>query len=162
MANSRKPQRQSYNSVNSQVKANMYANSVIEFPEGVFFESERDLALWRQYTSIRLACDWRDTDLLMVSKMIALEKDIDVANEVLAREGLLVDAYSKDGDIIGQKEHPMVKVRDGLLAKLVSCQRHLSINQMASDPTTVNAHGKKAAQQAKAKSTAKVSLLATL
>lgn len=158
MANNRKPSRQAFSSVDSQVKARNGSNSDIEFPEGVFFDSDRDLALWRQYTSLRLVSDWRDTDLLMVSKLMAFEKDIDTANDVIAREGLLVDAYNRDGDLIGQKEHPMVKVRDQLMNKLIAGQKHLSINSLDSDPRTVNKHGKQAAQKAKVKE--KVSLLA--
>jgi hypothetical protein len=138
----------------------MNAEIGIEFPSGVFFDSESDLELWRQYTSIRLVSDWRDSDLLMVSKMIRLENDIQSANKIIDQEGLLIDVYGKDGDLVGQKEHPAVKVRDTLLNRLVSIQRHLSINQLPSHPQTVNAHGKKAAQKAKTKQ--KVSLLASL
>ena len=155
-----KPNRERHNSVNMQVKANMNAEIGVEFPSGVFFDSESDLELWRQYTSIRLVSDWRDSDLLMVSKMIRLENDIQSANKIIDQEGLLIDVYGKDGDLVGQKEHPAVKVRDTLLNRLVSIQRHLNINQTGTDPRTMNDHGKRAANITKSKK--KVSLLASL
>jgi hypothetical protein len=151
----RKPQRQSYNSVDSQVKANMEAGVVPDYPKGVNYHSESDIELWRCYTSIRINSDWRDADLLTVVKMIQYENDINSINLILEREGMLIE--NDKGNLI---EHPGVKARNSMVNQLLAMGRSLKINDLPSDPSTVNAHGKKAADKAKTKS--KVALLASL
>ncbi len=160
MANHRKPQRESFNSVNSQVKANMDSDSGIPVPVGYSFSSEVDLAVWSHYTSLRLASDWRDTDLLALAKCVVYEKDIREASAIIDRDGIMVDKVARDGSVVGEEEHPASKARNSMVNQLINLQRSMSINQLDSDARTLNAHGKKAAQQAKTKK--KVSLLASL
>jgi len=161
MANHRKPQRESFNSVNSQVKANMDSDSGIPVPVGYSFSSEVDLAVWSHYTSLRLASDWRDTDLLALAKCVVYEKDIREASAIIDKEGLMVPKINAAGEDTGAvDEHPASKARNSMVNQLINLQRSMSINQLDSDARTLNAHGKKAAQQAKTKK--KVSLLASL
>ena len=160
MANNRKPQREYYNSPNAQIKANQNAGKDIPVPDSYSFDSELDMSVWRQYTSLRLASDWRDADLLAVAKCVVYERDIREATRIVDRDGLIVPKINAKGEQVGEEEHPASKARNSMINQLINLHRALSINQLASDPRTLNAHGKKAAQQAKTKE--KVSLLASL
>jgi hypothetical protein len=147
MSNHRKPQRPSVNSVDSRVKANSAKNEPIDPPVGVELDSEEKRTLWRQYTSIRAASDWRDSDLLMLSKVVSHEVAIIEQTRLLDIEGY----------VIGGKENPRFKVRHSLIGQLVTMIRTLSLNSLASDARTVNKHGQ---QRVTERQRAGVSLLA--
>ena len=54
-------------------------NDRIPLPAGVELRSEAELIIWHQFTRARARSDWRDMDLILLSKIVKMEADIRAA-----------------------------------------------------------------------------------
>ena len=135
------------NSVTAAVENFAGAISDIPLPQGVGLRSEEEYVIWGQFTRARAREDWRDMDLLLLAKVVRMEADIRKHQETLDRSGVLIQ--NKRGTLVA---NPLLAVIDTLERRQMAVIRSMSLNQMASDPRTINATGKAAGDAASAMS----------
>jgi hypothetical protein len=109
----------------------------VPLPQGVELRSDEELVIWGQFTRARAREDWRDMDLLLLAKVVRMEADIRKHQETLDRSGVLIQ--NKRGTLI---PNPLISVIDTLERRQMAVIRSMSLNQMASDPRTVNGYAR--------------------
>jgi len=112
-------------------------NDLIPLPAGVEMRSEVELIIWHQFTRARARSDWRDMDLILLTKIVKMEADIRAAQIELDAMGMMVE--NKRGAPIPS---PLLSVIDTLERRQLAVIRSMSLNQMASDPRTINGSAK--------------------
>ena len=127
------------NSVTSAVGGFQGVVEKIPLPEGVELRSDEEYVIWDQFTRARAREDWRDMDLLLLAKVVRMEADIRKHQETLDRSGVLIQ--NKRGTLV---PNPLINVIDTLERRQMAVIRSMSLNQLASDPRTINAAGKEA------------------
>jgi len=75
-------------------------------------------------------------DLLLLAKVVRMEADIRKHHEMLDRTGVLIK-NKRETPI----PNPLLNVIDTLERRQLAVIRSMSLNQMASDPRTINAAG---------------------
>ena len=109
----------------------------VPMPQGVELRSDEERVIWDQFTRARAREDWRDMDLLLLAKVVRMEADIRKHQETLDRSGVLIQ--NKRGTLVA---NPLLAVIDTLERRQMAVIRSMSLNQMASDPRTVNGAAK--------------------
>ena len=105
----------------------------VPLPEGVLLRSDEEHVIWGQFTRARAREDWRDMDLLLLAKVVRMEADIRSHQETLDRSGVLIQ--NKRGTLVA---NPLITIIDTLERRQLAVIRSMSLNQMASDPRTIN------------------------
>ena len=116
----------------------------VPLPQGVELRSDEELVIWDQFTRARAREDWRDMDLLLLAKVVRMEADIRNHQETLDRSGVLIQ--NKRGTLIA---NPLLAVIDTLERRQMAVIRSMSLNQMASDPRTINGSARNAVDAAR-------------
>jgi hypothetical protein len=75
-------------------------------------------------------------DLLLLAKVVRMEADIRQHQETLDKSGVLIQ--NKRGTLV---PNPLLSVVDTLERRQMAVIRSMSLNQLASDPRTINATG---------------------
>lgn len=127
------------NSVTAAVEGFRGAIQSVPLPEGVVLRSDDEIVIWEQFTRARAREDWRDMDLILLAKVVRMEADIRKHQETLDRSGVLIQ--NKRGTLV---PNPLIAVIDTLERRQLAVIRSMSLNQLASDPRTVNATGQTA------------------
>ena len=112
-------------------------NDRIPLPAGVELRSEAELIIWHQFTRARAQSDWRDMDLILLSKIVKMEADIRAAQIELDAMGMMVE--NKRGTPI---PNSLLSVIDVLKRRQLMVIRSMSINKTASDPRMINGSAK--------------------
>jgi len=110
-------------------------NDRIPLPAGVELRSEAELITWHQFTRAR--SDWCDMDLILLTKIVKIEADIRTAQIELDAMGMMIG--NKRGTPI---PNPFLSVIDTLERRQLAVIRSMSLNQIASDPRTINGSAK--------------------
>ena len=110
-------------------------NDRIPLPAGVELRSEAELITWHQFTRAR--SDWCDMDLILLTKIVKIEADIRTAQIELDAMGMMIG--NKRGAPI---PNPFLSVIDTLERRQLAVIRSMSLNQIASDPRTINGSAK--------------------
>ena len=110
-------------------------------PAGVQLRNENEHLIWSQFTRARAKSDWRCMDLILLAKIVRMESDIRAAQVELDAMGMMVE--NKRGT---QIPNPLISVIDTLERRQLAVIRSMSLNQMASDPRTINGTAKVEAQ----------------
>ena len=131
----RKTQRLGNNSVDQAAAGFAGAIETVPLPFGITLRSEEEQEIWGAFTRARARDDWRDMDLILLSKVVRLEADIRKHNGLLERTSVIIQ--NKKGTMV---ENPLLRVIDTLQRQQLSVIRSMSLNQTASDPRTINAH----------------------
>ena len=131
------------NSTTSAVQGFTGAIEGVPMPQGVELRSDEEIVIWGQFTRARAREDWRDMDLLLLAKVVRMEADIRKHQETLDRSGVLIQ--NKRGTLVA---NPLLAVIDTLERRQMAVIRSMSLNQMASDPRTINGAAKAAGQSA--------------
>jgi len=105
----------------------------VPLPDGVKLRSDLEYTIWDQFTRARAREDWRDLDLILLAKIVRMEADIREHQETLDDAGVLIQ--NKRGTLI---PNPLLAVVDTLERRQLAVIRSMSLNQLASDPRTVN------------------------
>jgi hypothetical protein len=121
------------NSVTAAVGSFSGAMASVPLPQGVELRSEEEMIIWEQFTRARAREDWRDMDLLLLAKVVRMEADIRQHQLTLDRSGVLIQ--NKRGTLV---PNPLLSVVDTLERRQMAVIRSMSLNQMASDPRTIN------------------------
>lgn len=109
----------------------------VPLPDGVTLRSDEELVIWEQFTRARTREDWREMDLLLLAKVVRMEADIRKHQDTLDRSGVLIQ--NKRGTLV---PNPLIAVIDTLERRQLAVIRSMSLNQMASDPRTINGAAK--------------------
>ena len=125
------------NSATAAVSGFQGAIDSVPLPQGVKLRSEAEHTIWEQFTRARAREDWRDLDLILLSKVVRMEGDIREHQDTLDRSGVLIQ--NKRGTLV---PNPLINVIDTLERRKMAVIRSMSLNQMASDPRTVNGTSK--------------------
>lgn len=125
------------NSVTAAVEGFRGAIDSVPLPQGIELRSDEELVIWEQFTRARAREDWRDMDLILLAKVVRMEADIRKHQDTLDRSGVLIQ--NKRGTFI---PNPLISVIDTLERRQLAVIRSMSLNQMASDPRTVNGTAK--------------------
>ena len=121
------------NSVTAAVSGFQGSMQSVPVPEGVELRSDEEKVIWEQFTRARAREDWRDMDLLLLAKVVRMEADIRQHQLTLDRSGVLIQ--NKRGTLV---PNPLLSVVDTLERRQMAVIRSMSLNQMASDPRTIN------------------------
>ena len=121
------------NSVTAALGGFKGAMDSVPLPQGVELRSDEEVVIWDQFTRARAREDWRDMDLLLLAKVVRAEADIRKHQETLDRSGVLIQ--NKRGTLVA---NPLLSVIDSLQRSQMNVIRSMSLNQMASDPRTIN------------------------
>ena len=122
------------NSVTAAVENFSGSMSSVPLPEGIELRSDLELIIWDQFSRARAREDWRDMDLLLLAKVVRMEADIRRHQETLDRSGVLIK--NKRETLV---VNPLIAVIDTLERRQLAVIRSMSLNQMHSDPRTINA-----------------------
>ena len=122
------------NSVTAALGGFQGAINGVPLPQGVDLRSDEEMVIWDQFTRARAREDWRDMDLLLLAKVVRMEADIRKHQETLDKSGVLIQ--NKRGTLI---PNPLLAVIDTLERRQMAIIRSMSLNQMHSDPRTINA-----------------------
>ena len=122
------------NSVTAALGGFKGAMSGVPLPQGVDLRSDEEMVIWDQFTRARAREDWRDMDLILLAKVVRMESDIRKHQETLDKSGVLIQ--NKRGTLI---PNPLLAVIDTLERRQMAIIRSMSLNQMHSDPRTINA-----------------------
>ena len=125
------------NSVTAALGGFQGAIDSVPLPEGVQLRSDEELVIWEQFTRARAREDWRDMDLILLAKVVRMEADIRKHQDTLDRSGVLIQ--NKRGTLV---PNPLIAVVDTLERRQLAVIRSMSLNQMASDPRTINGAAK--------------------
>jgi hypothetical protein len=66
-------------------------NDRIPLPAAVELRSEAELIIWHQFTHARARSDWRDMDLILLTKIVKMEAEIRAAQIELDAMGMMVE-----------------------------------------------------------------------
>ena len=66
-------------------------NDRIPLPAAVELRSEAELIIWHQFTRARARSDWRDMDLILLTKIVKMEAKIRTAQIELDAMGMMVE-----------------------------------------------------------------------
>ena len=124
------------NSVTANVEGFQGAIQSVPLPDGVVLRSDEEVVIWEQFTRARTREDWRDMDLILLAKVVRMEADIRKHQEMLDRTGVLIK-NKRETPI----PNPLLAVIDTLERRQLAVIRSMSLNQLASDPRTINATG---------------------
>jgi len=113
----------------------------VPMPQGVELRSDEERVIWGQFTRARAREDWRENDLLLLAKVVRMEADIRKHQEDVDAQGWIVE--NQRGTKI---PNPLVSIIDTIERRQMSAIRSLGLNQMASDPRTVNGKAKQNTQ----------------
>ena len=113
----------------------------VALPEGVQLRSDEEIIIWDQFTRARAREDWRDMDLILLAKVVRMEADIREHQSTLDRSGVLIS--NKRGTLI---PNPLLAVVDNLERRQLAVIRSMSLNQLSSDPRTINGTAKNETQ----------------
>tara|TARA_R110000803_G_scaffold72752_4_gene136474 strand:- start:8838 stop:9314 length:477 start_codon:yes stop_codon:yes gene_type:complete len=127
------------NSATAAVKGFQGLIEDVQPPEGVELRNEQEMIIWRQFTRVRTREDWRDMDLILLSKIVKMEADIRKHQETLDRSGIIIQ--NKRGTLV---TNPLLNVVDMLERRQMAVIRSMSLTQQHSDPRTINAAAKTA------------------
>ena len=122
------------NSVTAAVEGFRGVMSSVPLPQGIELRSDEEMVIWDQFTRARTREDWRDMDLILLAKVVRMEADIRKHQETLDRSGVLIK--NKRETLI---VNPLISVIDTLERRQLAVIRSMSLNQMHSDPRTINA-----------------------
>jgi|TARA_R110002153_G_scaffold76437_1_gene196945 hypothetical protein len=122
------------NSVTAALGGFQGAINGVPLPQGVDLRSDEEMVIWDQFTRARAREDWRDMDLILLAKVVRMESDIRKHQETLDKSGVLIQ--NKRGTLI---PNPLLAVIDTLERRQMAIIRSMSLNQMHSDPRTINA-----------------------
>jgi hypothetical protein len=125
------------NSITAALNGFQGAIDGVPLPEGVELRSDLEITIWSQFTRARAREDWREMDLILLAKVVRMEADIRQHQETLDRSGVLIQ--NKRGTLV---VNPLLAVIDTLERRQLSVIRSMSLNQLASDPRTVNGAAK--------------------
>ncbi len=99
--------------------------------------SEVELIIWHQFTRARARSDWRDMDLILLTKIVKMEADIRAAQIELDAMGMMDE--NKRGSPI---PNPLLSVKDTFERRQLAVIRSMSLNQTASDARTLTGFAK--------------------
>lgn len=133
------------NSVTAAVDAFAGAMASVPVPQGVELESEDERTIWGQFTRARAREDWRDMDLILLSKVVKMEVEVRDYKAQLKSTGVMIE--NKRGTMV---VNPLVSVIDTLERRQLAVIRSMSLNQMAADPRTLNGKAKNVTKAADA------------
>lgn len=136
----RKEQRPGVNSTTAAVAAFKSAAEVIDPPEGIELESDAERIVWRQFVKARISEDWRELDLVLLSKIVKLEVQIREYQALLKGQATIPN---KRGTMV---QNPLFTVVDTLQKQQLAIIRSLALNQTASDQRTVSRNAKMQAE----------------
>lgn len=125
------------NSITAALGSFAGAIASVPVPQGIELRSDDEAVIWDQFTRARAREDWRDLDLILLAKVVRMEADIRKHQETLDRSGVLIQ--NKRGTLV---PNPLIAVIDTLERRQMAVIRSMSLNQMASDPRTINASAK--------------------
>lgn len=125
------------NSTTSAVQGFAGAMEDVPLPEGVELRGDDEMIIWRQFTRARAREDWRDMDLILLTKIVKMESDIRKHQDTLDRSGVIIQ--NKRGTLV---TNPLLNVVDTLERRQMAVIRSMSLNQQHSDPRTINASAK--------------------
>jgi hypothetical protein len=130
-------------STSEKVAAFKGINKAVPVPAGVELKTEAELEAWKQFTRARAVRDWREVDLLMLSKAAKLEVKINELWQMLDAEGLFVES-NKGAKV----DHPACKVLDTLQRQQMQILGKLHVLQTTDgvNATTINNRGKEEEQ----------------
>lgn len=80
-------------------------------------------------------------DLILLAKVVRMEADIRKHQDTLDRSGVLIQ--NKRGTFV---PNPLISVIDTLERRQLAVIRSMSLNQLSSDPRTINGAAKNASQ----------------
>jgi len=129
-------QRSDKNSTTAAIGGFQGAIQSVPVPDGIELRSDEEMVIWEQFTRARAREDWRDMDLLLLAKVVRMEADIRKHQEMLDRTGVLIK-NKRETPI----PNPLLAVIDTLERRQLAVIRSMSLNQLASDPRTINATG---------------------
>ena len=109
----------------------------VPLPDGISLRSEEEHVIWNQFTRARAREDWRDMNLILLAKVVRMEADIREHQSTLDRSGVLIQ--NKRGTLI---PNPLLAVVDNLERRQLAVIRSMSLNQLSSDPRTLNGSAK--------------------
>ena len=109
----------------------------VPLPEGVTLRDDDEHVIWGQFSRARARDDWRDMDLILLTKIVKMESDIRKHQDALDQAGVLLE--NKRGTMVA---NPLLTVIDTLERRQMAVIRSMSLNQQASDPRTINATAK--------------------
>ena len=112
-------------------------NDRIPLPSGVELSSEAELIIWHQFTRARARSDWRDMDLILLTKIVKMGADIRTAQIELDVMGMMVE-NKRSAPI----PSPLLSVIDTFERRQRAVIRSMSLNQTASDSRTLNGFAK--------------------
>jgi hypothetical protein len=124
------------NSTKALLRSFATAGKYPEIPDGCGLETEAEMTLWRQFVSTRCIEDWREIDLVLVSKAIKIEIEIRAHKATLEAEGTLIETER------GRLEHPLFKIVDALQKQQLAILRSMSLTKHGSDSRTLADNGK--------------------
>jgi hypothetical protein len=124
------------NSTKALLRSFATAGKYPEIPDGCGLETEAEMTLWRQFMGTRCIEDWREIDLVLVSKAIKIEVEIRAHKTRLEAEGTLLETER------GLVEHPLFKIIDVLQKQQLSILRSMSLTKHGSDSRTLADNGK--------------------
>lgn len=113
------------------------AMETVPLPDGVTLRDDDERVIWGQFSRARAREDWRDMDLILLTKIVKMESDIRKHQAALDETGVLLE--NKRGTMVA---NPLLTVIDMLERRQMAVIRSMSLNQQASDPRTINASAK--------------------
>ena len=125
------------NSTSAAVQGFAGAMEDVPLPEGVELRGDDEHVIWGQFSRARARDDWRDMDLILLTKIVKMESDIRKHQDALDQAGVLLE--NKRGTMVA---NPLLTVIDTLERRQMAVIRSMSLNQQASDPRTINATAK--------------------
>jgi hypothetical protein len=115
----------------------------IDPPPGVELETAELRQIWDQFTRARAPADWRDLDLLLLTKAVRFEAKIRECDRLLEKTGMMIKSGS--GTPI---KNPVIEIADGYLRQQLAIIRTMSLGTNGQDPRTLNQNGTLAEQDA--------------
>ena len=109
----------------------------VPLQEGVTLRNDNEHVIWGQFSRARARDDWRDMDLILLTKIVKMESDIRKHQDALDQAGVLLE--NKRGTMVA---NPLLTGIDALERRQMAVIRSMSLNQQASDPRTINATAK--------------------
>ena len=125
------------NSTSAALAGFVKAMEPVPLPEGVTLRDDGEHVIWGQFSRARARDDWRDMDLILLTKIVKMESDIRKHQAALDKTGVLLE--NKRGTMVA---NPLLTVIDMLERRQMAVIRSMSLNQQASDPRTINASAK--------------------
>jgi len=117
-------------------------NSVIPAPDGVRFDTDEEMVLWRQFTAARSKDMWREFDLILIAKMVALEVRIRKTIKAIDEQGYTTE--NKRGTMV---ENPLLRVVDTMQRQQLAIIRSLSLGVSSQAAQDLNKSGTSASEK---------------